>query len=334
MKLLFLPILASFCYLVTACGSKDPEFPIEETITPELMPLQGITNPIRVEVVHPFLILQNMTRTDSIFHVYNLTDYELESAFGVEGRGPGEYVFPWLFQTQLPCVLIGDDGKNTASRFEIDENGQPVFKDIKQVNYIGYIMGVAIINDSLCVMDADEIAPSLYLLSWQDELPKKTRQFRSSNITDSYADPDMADVYANENRIVLCYGWKKQIDFMDTDLNLIKRVKFKFDYPTSIITSKEEVNTKVTYVHAYLGKRYLYVSFIGATWDDHRENRSTLGTFIEVYDLDGKPVARYCLNGIRPVYFAVDEETYTLYGAGDRGNPADNLLVYKLNGLL
>ena len=330
----FFFILVLFCCLVAACGPNDPKFPIEETITPELMPLQGITNPIRVEVSHPFLILQNMIRTDSLFHIYNLTDCELKSAFGVEGRGPGEYVLPWLFHTQLPDVLIGNAGKNAVSRFEINENGQPVFKDVKQANSISYITDAAFINDSLYVISAIDNDPSLYLLSWEDDLPRKTRQFRSSNITDFYEDPDQADVYANESRVVLCYYWKKQIDFMDIDLNLIKRVEFKFDYPTTVITPKEEENAKVTYVHAYLGKRYLYASFIGATWNDHRVSQSALGTFLEVYDLDGKPVARYCLNGIRPVHFAVDEETFTLYGAGDRGNPVDNLLVYKLDGLL
>lgn len=38
------------CCLMTACNSDDPQFPIEETLTEELMLLQGITNPIRVEV--------------------------------------------------------------------------------------------------------------------------------------------------------------------------------------------------------------------------------------------------------------------------------------------
>jgi hypothetical protein len=61
--------------------------------------------------------------------------------------------------------------------------------------------------------------------------------------------------------------------------------------------------------------------------------RSTYRTFLEVFDLDGNPVIRYHLDGRRPVYFAVDEETFTLYGTGDDGDPEDYLLVYKLKGL-
>jgi hypothetical protein len=39
-------ILMLFCGLVAACNSADPTFPCEETLTQELLPLQGITCPI------------------------------------------------------------------------------------------------------------------------------------------------------------------------------------------------------------------------------------------------------------------------------------------------
>ena len=44
-------------------------------------------------------------------------------------------------------------------------------------------------------------------------------------------------------------------------------------------------------------------------------------------------VARYEMQGMRPCYFAVDEETFTLYGTGWNGEPEDHLLMYKLEGL-
>lgn len=55
---------------------------------------------------------------------------------------------------------------------------------------------------------------------------------------------------------------------------------------------------------------------------------------LEVFDMDGNPIARYHLEGRRPTHFAVDEETFTLYGAGEEGEPEDDLLVYNLKGLL
>ena len=323
-------ILILCCGLVAACSSTDPKFPREETLTPEFMPLQGITYPGRIEVSHPFLILQNWERSDSLFHIYDLTNYELKSAFGVEGRGPGEFVSPWLFRTPLSDILIENSGNDFGvSQFGIDRDGQPIFKGSKQPNYIEGAANAAFINDSLYVIDAMYLAPSLYLLTFEDELPRKTRQFRNPNIIDFFADPDMGRVYANDSRIALCYGWKKQIDFMDIDLNLIKRVKFKFKGPT-VITPENEEDVNMSYISGYFGKRYLYALFLGAP---RKENTASFrGTILEVFDLAGNPVIKYHFDGIKPGHYVVDEETFTLYGTGG-GNLEDNLVVYKLKGL-
>ena len=69
MKKLLLLVFTMYYVLMVACSSSEPHFPFEETLTQELMPLQGITNPFVVEVKHPFLIVENMQRTDSLFHL-------------------------------------------------------------------------------------------------------------------------------------------------------------------------------------------------------------------------------------------------------------------------
>lgn len=243
------------CGLVVACSSADPDFPFEETLIPELMLLEGITNPMRVEMKLPFLIIQNRTRRDSLFHIYNLASRELKSVFGVEGQGPDEFISPLLFQTRLSDFLIGDFGKNKILQFGINNEGQPVFKDAKKLGYENALYDAAFINDSLYIADPKYmLVPSLYQLTLQDTLPRKIWTYRNPDIKDYSLDPDMGNVYANENRIVFCYGYKKQIDFMDTDFNLIKRVKFEFDASaTANLASGDE---KVSYAYAYLGKRY------------------------------------------------------------------------------
>lgn len=328
MRILYFISFISYC-LITACNSDVPHFPKEMNLSQELMPLQGLTSPIRVEVKSPFLILQNMKQSDSLFHIYNLTDYELKSAFGIIGEGPEEFVLPWLVQTNLSDFLIAD--KHMFYRFGINEKGLPVFKGTKEPKYINAINEAAFINDSSFIVDAQYVGPNLYLLNFQDESPVKNWKYRNPNIVDYIADPDMGNVYANENRIIFCYGYKKQIDFMDTEFNLIKRVNFKFDNPT-LINSENQGDVKVSYVYSYLGKSYLYALFFGTSWNENKAN-STCGTFLEVFDLDGNPIIRYHLEGRRPVYFAVDEETFTLYGAGEDFDPEDNLLIYKLKGL-
>ena len=321
-----------FCCLASACSSSDTYFPREETLTQELMPLQGITYPMRIEVKHPFLIIQNLNQSDSLFHVYDLTNNELRNAFGSIGQGPGEFAFPQLFQSQLSDILIGDLPKNMVYRFDINGNVNPMLLSAKKATNRSFIIDAAIINDSLYCVDGRFLGPSLYLLNMNDESPSKSRQYRNSDLK-YYADPDMGEVYAHEGRIVLCYGYKKQIDFMDIDLNLIKRVGFEF-IPTANINYENamENEVKISYYTSYLGKRYLYALYLGTSLKELK-GKSYQGTFLEVFDLEGNPIVRYRLNGIAPVYFAVDEETFTLYGAGEDGEPEDYLLVYKLKGL-
>ena len=328
----YLFILVLCCCLLASCSSIGSGFPLEETLTQELMPLQGITNPMLVEIKSPFLILKNWKMHDSIFHIYDLTSNELKWVFGTEGQGPGEFISPSLFQTQLPGILIGDFGKNEVIRFDIDRNGQPVFKESQKLVYDNALYDAAFINDSLYIADPKYmLIPSLYLLARGDSLPRKIWTYRNPNILDYSLDPDKGEVYASENHIVFCYSYKKQIDFMDTAFNLVKRVKFEYDDPTDI-TGDNYDDVKISYTRGYLGKRYFYAMFLGRSWKKHREN-FTKGTFLEVFDLDGNPIIRYYLEGKCPSNFAVDEETFTLYGATEDGEPEDYLLMYKLKGL-
>ena len=294
------------------------------------MPLQGVTCPIRIEVKHPFLIVQNLKRTDSLFHIYNLTNHELKNAFGIIGQGPVDFVLPELFLTQLSDILIGDVNTNFVYRFGISEEGQPMFKKSIRPNNIYSVWDAAFINDSLYVVEVFGESGHFCLLTLQDEEPKKSWHYSNSDIH-KYEEANMGYMYANESRIAFCYGYKKQIDMMDTEFNLIKRVKFKYDHPVNISAYDEE-DVKMSYIAGYLGKRYLYVLFMGTSWNELRA-KSLRGTFLEVFDLDGNPVVRYSLDGIGPINYVVDEETFTLYGSGDDGEPEDYLLVYQLKGL-
>ena len=331
-KKFYLPII--LCGVLLAACQTQVQFPREDTLSQELMPLQGVTCPsFEMDVKHPYLIMQNSKRTDSIFHIYDITTYELKSAFGVIGQGPDEFLYPSIFPAQLSDVLILDRYKEDITyRFGINEDGKLVLKDTKQPNYIEGIGNGAFINDSLYVLNDLEMSPNLHLLSFQDELPRKSWQYGNPAIINRFTDPDFGNVFANDCRIVFCYNYKKQIDFMDIDLNLLKRVKFNYDPPT-VITKNNMFEIKESYSTGYLGKRYFYALFQGASINEYKKlsfRKSTL----EVFDLDGNPVIKYHLDGIAPDSFIVDEKTFTLYGMRFDGEPEDYLLMYKLKGLL
>ena len=315
--------------LATSCTSSTV-FLKKQTLSQELMPLKGITYPCYIEIKHPYLIIENCNRNDSIFHIYNTNNHVLQSVFGVYGRGPGEFLSPYLFNTQMSNLFI-ENGEDIVYVFAIDSVGNPVFKDSKLPNYIEGVLGAALINDSLYVRDGMFTAAELQLLTFGNELPRKSWQYRNPNINNCFIDPDYGHIYANSSLIVLCYNLKKQIDFMDINLRLIKRVKFKYSFSENI-TEDNQFDIKVSYSAGYLGKRYLYVLFRDASWNEYKE-LSHRKSSLEVFDLEGNPICIYEFNGVIPHRFVVDEENFTLYGIRDDGEPENYVIVYKLTGL-
>jgi hypothetical protein len=169
------------------------------------MPLKGTTSPCYIEIKHPFLIIQNYNRNDSIFHIYNINSKELKSAFGTTGRGPEEFGSPYLFTTQMPDLFI-EDGQNMLYDYTIDPGGKPILKNKRIPNYIEELLGAAFINDTLYVRDGMFISADLQLLTLEDELPRKCRQYRDPNIKNCFIDPDYGHIYANSTRIYKLVG--------------------------------------------------------------------------------------------------------------------------------
>ena len=147
MKIISL-IFVILCSLVACTPSSVVVFPIDETLTPELMPLQGVTSPMRVEIKHPYLIVQNDKQNDSLFHIYNLTDKKLVGVFGRKGQGPGEFTTPWLVQTYLSDLIVEDNHK--FHHYEFDSLGHPVQKESMEAQTVVSIVAeAAFINDSI-----------------------------------------------------------------------------------------------------------------------------------------------------------------------------------------
>ena len=325
-------LLAICLGLLAGCKPTDPQaFRIEKVLTPELMPLQGLTDPSRLEIKYPYLIVQNSEKLrDSIFHIYDLRNNELKCVFGSIGQGPKEYVMPWLLNNQLDGFVI--ENNNAFQKFSIDGDGQAVLKEKMTPVFQMALSEAQFIHDSLFVVN-----PAFYGISYmlkcdmKSEEPVKAYAYRDTTLINYADDPNRVDcMFANKDRIVLCYAYKKQIDFMDTDFNLVKRMEFDDYVPKYEWRNPDE--HKPSYVQGYLGKRYLYAIFMGCTYGE-LEARDEKGAFIEVFDLNGNPVARYEMQGMRPSFIAVDEATFTLYGTGWKGEPEDHLLMYKLEGL-
>lgn len=317
------------CALQVACTSKkELQFPLEKSIKQELMPLQGLTTPMLVEVRYPYLIMQNIKQNDSLFHIYDLRTNELKCAFGQKGQGPDDFINPILVICQLNDFVIVDE--STYQFFEINNDGCPILKAKIKPKFDGFISQLGLVNDSVIVGNPAYFNPNIYIYNIDQEAPVKTLKYRDENLMDPILDPNSGQIYANGERIIFSYDYKKEINFMDTEFNLLKKVSFDFAKSDDTLLGSGDEN--FAYTTGYLGKRYFYVPYLGQSWKAYQE-KGKVGTILEVFDLNGNPIAKYTFEGKSPTFFAVDEETFTLYGTTDDGDPEDCLLVYKLDGL-
>lgn len=110
-------------------ADRPTDFSHRESIDSGVDALQGLTNAFRLEIKHPYLIVQNSDNLkDSIFHIYDVRNNELKCAFGSIGQGPKEYVMPWLLNNHLPEFIIANNS-NTFQKFSIDKDGQATMKE-------------------------------------------------------------------------------------------------------------------------------------------------------------------------------------------------------------
>ena len=191
MKHTILVLLIAFCQVLISCGigTKNPIFPIEETLTQELMPLQGITNPVIVEIKYPYLVFMNVKMQDSLFQIYDLRTKELTYAWGRIGDGPEEFKLPWLMHTPFPELVITD--QHTFHFYRINEEGEATRTRSREPQYPNYVTEAAFLNDSTFVVDAMYTGPCLHLCNMRDEAPLKSWKYRDPNRLDYITDPNM-----------------------------------------------------------------------------------------------------------------------------------------------
>lgn len=214
------------------------------------MPLHGMTFPVRVEIKNPYMIVQNMKMRNSLFHIYDLRTYTFQTAFGKIGEGPNNFIAPWLMHVPFSDMLLADIAKNRLYRYTI-QSGDVMLKSDESLLTKKGINGAAFINDSLFVIDAKYYAdPHLYVYNLHKKEPVYSLEYGDSHMFIRQVDTGYGNVYVNSERIFFCYGYKKQIDFMDTNFKLIKRLEFDYTEPTVSISPDSQGDEKVSYVYA------------------------------------------------------------------------------------
>ena len=338
-------------FLLISCNinhvdSKDFLYKVE-LIPEHRFPLDNLFNPIRMCIHQDYLILYQSNpqshRSDFFFSAYSLTDEIYKGSFGGKGRGPGEWLFPTIIPSTLhsPYLYLTDDGSSSQTTALIHKM---VLDSAIQLRSIGsfeidkgghYSMhNILISNDSLLVYDEFASAPILKVQHLDQDIPVKSWIY-GANKGDYLSSDYIYQIQFDENRgvhaandscIAFLYTYKEQIDFLDWDLKLKKRLNYQKNKPI-ILSGDDRMDNVWYYNSAFMGQNFLYTFYYGVPYKEYLGKNDMV---LEVFDLKGTPVCSYSFSPPKPAIFTVDERTFTLYGYRNDDGIEDSISVYRL----
>ncbi len=254
-------------------------------------PLQNIED----FVIKDSLLITRNERNDSIFMVFNRKNYKCIHAFGIQGKGPGEYLMPSLVRTERNKLEIYDKMRRKLSVFslsnltlESEENLEIV--DLPQTifsNRDGYIY--------------DCFHPkSREIVYWSPKKDSTKVIFDFPHLTKRY-DTSVTTGFLgfNINNQLIVYAYQYLPIFIIADINgtLIKSVKLvNNDEPVILANGKIDAVNSITY---FFGLRTtqssIFLYYVGYSGENLVKDVCQK-TYIQEYTWDGNPVKQYQIN--------------------------------------
>ena len=287
-------------------------------------------------VKNEILGVQNYAQ-NQFFMRYSIPEVNFLSMEGNQGNGPDEFLFPNLIPTPDPTLLAYIMEGTNEKLYKWDKSGNIVpyeyslfnskidFSSDKQLINIApddflyvaasrtgkSIFRIQVINDSIQTREVLNLALNPKRKSW------------TNYVGDFVANPKL-------NRMAYAYKYFKIIKFMDMEAKTIKTINFEreeFDESTNYVINGMDQNV-THYWGACAGEKYVYFLYSGRKPVEvmRENNKKTHYIYIEQYDWNGNPVAKYKLD--RWGYFTVDEKNKAIYLAST--NDDDPFFVFKM----
>jgi len=278
-----------------------------------------IIKPEQLLVKGKFLVTNNQ-RNDSVFMIFELPDMRCIAAFGIKGRGPGEFVSPRIVETAEDSILFYIYEMTTEKVYKVSLNH--LFPEYyitlpKQSRAWGDKQVVFFDNNTAYYSASTAKGKMIYLFN-KDSLPqeKEFKDIMIPGVKGSWT-TYIGDFGTNKNfgRIAYAFKYFKRLKIIDLQTMNERDIIFdsrELDEGHDDIATLEPTN--ITHFWGMSpNDDYFWMLYSGRTpVNVVRDNRNK-NTYIivEKYDWNGNPVKRYKLDDWG--YFCVDEKNETIY---------------------
>lgn len=307
----------------------EGEFSLSEKDFGELVELKGTPHPVdqifrlsecEMIALDSMMIVKNLGNSN-MFMAFSLPDFKFIKSFGRNGNGPDEFIFPSLVKDESKeflCFIYentNDHIYGVNKKCEIIRLPFALKKGVKQFNDK---QPYGISSKEFLYVESINRGKALFHIVAQNDSAKT---FQLKNLAFSDLHKNWASYIGNlgangkDKRAVFAYKYFKRLMFYDLENNKPKTVFF--DVPAKTKKGNDISMLGPDNVTHYWGmsaqQNYVYMLYSGRTpIDVSKELSKSPGyIYVEKYDWNGNPVAKYKLDHWG--YFCVNEKENTIY---------------------
>lgn len=307
---------------------EEGEFQVRDEVFGNTIDLQGINHPVdqyfqvsetQMLIAGNKLILKNINQAKP-FMAFHLPGFEFIQAFGQQGRGPQEFIFPSLIPSTDPRFLFYLSDPQHQKLYGVDPDLDIKLLDFKiptthshgselQIRKLseGRWASKGPISRSQAIFVHQQEADTVISHQLYDLGFSKTYRNWVAYIGDFGVNPQ-------RNRMVYAYKYFKRVVFIDYENQRTRIVQFNQDgIKDPDIQNILSPETVTHYWGLSAQPDYVYLLYSGRTpIQVSQENRKDTGyIFVEQFDWNGNPIRRFRLDHWG--YFCVNPEETHIY---------------------
>lgn len=297
----------------------DDAFGTTINLTGTPLNTREIIKPEQLLVKGKYLVTNNR-RNDSVFMIFELPDLRCIAAFGLQGRGPDEFVSPRIIETAEDSILfyIYERTNEKVYKVTINHLFPEYYLTLPKQNRSYGDKQVVFFDNNTAYYSASTVTGKMIYLFNKDSLPreKEIKDLAIKGLKGSWT-TYIGDFGTNKNfgRIAYAYKYYKRLKIID--IQTMKERDIIFDAEELEKGQNDIATLAPTNITHFWGMspndEHFWMLYSGRTpVDVQRDNRNNnTYIFVEKYDWNGNPVKRYRLDDWG--YFCVDEKNITIY---------------------
>lgn len=307
----------------------EGEFLISEKDFGEVVELKGTPHPVdqifrlsecEMIALDSMMIVKNLGNSN-MFMAFTLPDFKFIKSFGRNGKGPDEFLYPSLVKDESKeflCFIYENTNDHIYAlnkKFEIIRLPFEFKKGVKQFND-KQPYGISS-KEFLYVESINRAKAMFHMVAKNDSA--QTVQLKNLAFSDMHKNwaSYIGNLGANgkDKRAVFAYKYFKRLMFYNLENNQSKTVFFEVPDRTKKGDDRSMLGPdNVTHYWGMSAQQnYVYLLYSGRTpIDVSKELSKSPGyIYVEKYDWNGNPVAKYKLDHWG--YFCVNEKENTIY---------------------